>query len=61
MPDICMCNGGACPLKETCYRFTAKPSKYLQSYFVTPPFEGNECEHYCPTKATDRPRPCDQK
>lgn len=31
MPDISMCANKDCPLKENCYRFTAKPSEY-QSY-----------------------------
>ena len=32
MPDISMCNGGNCQKKETCYRYTATPDKYWQSY-----------------------------
>lgn len=32
MPDISMCKNETCPLKETCYRFMASPSKYGQSY-----------------------------
>lgn len=47
MPDITMCNGGKCPLKEKCYRYLATPSKYRQSYFVTPPFETNNEETVC--------------
>ena len=31
MPDITMCSGQNCPIKQSCYRFTAKPSRY-QSY-----------------------------
>jgi hypothetical protein len=46
MPDISMCNGGECPLKETCYRYKAKPSEYQQAYIVTPPYEGDECEYF---------------
>jgi len=46
MADITMCTGDDCPLKENCYRFTAEASKYLQSYFFTPPFENNTCEMY---------------
>jgi len=50
MPDISMCEGGNCPLKETCYRYKAVPNEYRQSYFETPPFkmiEGEvKCEHY---------------
>lgn len=46
MPDITMCEGTGCPRKESCHRFTAKPSEY-QSYFVTPPVkEDGKCEMY---------------
>ena len=49
MPDITMCPGGNCPMKETCYRYKAKPSEY-QSYFTETPFkmvEGKiECDYY---------------
>ena len=49
MPDIAMCEGGMCPIKETCYRFTADPSDY-QSYFGNPPFKevdgSPECEYH---------------
>ena len=34
--DITMCKGLNCPLKDNCYRHTAKPSE-LQSYFSGPP------------------------
>lgn len=44
MPDITMCRGGDCPLKNSCYRFLAKPSE-LQSY-TTPPFKDGKCEIY---------------
>lgn len=43
-PDISLCIGGLCPLKEKCYRYLAKPSEY-QSYFADPPFVKNKCEY----------------
>jgi len=47
MPDITMCDGTGCPRKESCYRFTANPSEYLQSYFETPPVkEDGNCDEY---------------
>ena len=49
MPDITMCKGEGCPLKETCYRFTAEADEYRQSYFVTPPVKDGECNHYWET------------
>ena len=50
MPDITMCEGNNCPLKETCYRYKAKPSEFAQSFFIGTPFEIIEgepkCNHY---------------
>lgn len=31
MPDICMCTGN-CPISDYCYRYTAIPNRYWQSY-----------------------------
>jgi hypothetical protein len=53
MTDISKCSGDKCPLKETCYRYTAPASPHWQSY-IQPPFkqyktEGKvvtECEQY---------------
>ena len=50
MPDITMCTGVGCPLKETCYRYKAKPNELWQSFFMKPPFEKGKCEHYWETK-----------
>jgi hypothetical protein len=38
MPDITMCKGKKCPLKNECYRYTAKPNSE-QYYYDSPPFE----------------------
>jgi hypothetical protein len=46
MPDITMCLGTNCPYKESCYRFTAKPSEYMQSYFMKPPIKDGKCDMY---------------
>ena len=32
MADIAMCFGKDCPMKLQCYRFTAVPNEYAQSY-----------------------------
>lgn len=32
MSDISKCNGRDCPIKETCYRFTAPTNTRYQSY-----------------------------
>ena len=45
MPDIAKCLGTDCPYKETCYRFTAKPSDW-QSYFSVPPIKDGKCDMY---------------
>ena len=45
MADICMCKGTNCPVKEDCYRYTAKADEY-QSYFVDAPIKDGKCEYY---------------
>lgn len=46
MPDITMCVGTDCPQKETCYRYTAKPNEYRQSYFMEAPIKDGKCDMY---------------
>jgi len=46
MPDIAKCMGTGCPYKESCYRYTAKPNEYRQSYFMEPPIKDGKCEMY---------------
>jgi hypothetical protein len=46
MPDITMCKGDGCKSKHTCYRYKAKPSDYMQSYFLVTPIKDNGCEYY---------------
>ena len=46
MADISMCSGDGCEAKHTCYRFTAKPCEYMQSYFTAPPIENEGCDYY---------------
>jgi hypothetical protein len=46
MPDITMCPGTNCPYKETCYRYTAKPDEYWQSYFMEAPIKDGKCDMY---------------
>ena len=47
--DITMCEGKNCDLSITCYKYTATPSQYRQSYFTESPIENGECEHYWET------------
>lgn len=44
MPDISMCMGEACELKQSCYRYKAKPS-FRQSY-IDPEKKGKQCKYY---------------
>jgi hypothetical protein len=39
MPDITMCKGVDCPLRETCHRHMVTPSEHRQSYFFISPVE----------------------
>ena len=36
MADITMCNNQECYLADNCYRFTAPPDRYNQSYIMNP-------------------------
>ena len=46
MPDISMCSGHSCELKNVCFRYKAEPNKFRQSYFSTPPNNGLECDYF---------------
>jgi hypothetical protein len=48
MPDITMCEGQGCPLKESCYRFTATASSMRQAYFIDSPYNKGQkaCKYY---------------
>ena len=50
MSDISMCVGLNCPLKEKCYRYTAKVSKFWQSYFTEVPYKDGKCEYFWDNK-----------
>lgn len=39
MADIAMCKGIECPIRETCYRFTAPRARPWQSELSTTPFD----------------------
>jgi len=52
MTDIAKCTGEGCPLKETCYRFTA-PAEMYQSFFVNVPIKNGQCEYYWKTFNTN--------
>lgn len=47
MPDISMCLNKQCESRTTCYRFTAIPSEYRQSYSDLQPVDGEDkCGNY---------------
>ena len=37
MADITMCGNKTCSKREDCYRFTAPPNEWIQSYFYPDP------------------------
>jgi len=45
MPDIAMCKNEACPSKLMCYRFTATPSDFRQS-FAEFKHDGLKCDAF---------------
>lgn len=51
MLDITMCDNKECNKKETCYRYTAKPHEYWQSYCTF--MGGKDCEYYWDNKMID--------
>jgi len=55
-PDITMCRGTNCPYKESCYRYTAKPSEFIQSWFMKPPIEDGKCDMYWGDNAIVKPK-----
>lgn len=47
MADITMCVGTDCPMKNNCYRHTANPNEYRQSYFLDIPLkEDKSCDEF---------------
>lgn len=54
MPDISMCKNTECPLKDTCYRFTATPSEPVQSYSDFKYDEKKGCDYYWKIKKKNK-------
>ncbi len=51
MPDMSICTGEECPLRNTCYRYRANASEYLQSYIESPySTEESKCDFYWPLR-----------
>jgi len=52
MPDITMCEGKQCPIKDDCHRYTAEPTPMRQSWFMTVPYrpDTDHCPHFWPNE-----------
>jgi len=50
MSDITCCQGEWCPMKEKCYRYTARKDEYMQTYFTEPPIKDWQCEYFWDTE-----------
>lgn len=46
MPDITMCKDNQFPKRHDCWRYTTVPSEALQSYFMSSPRIGDECDYF---------------
>jgi hypothetical protein len=53
MTDITKCTGEGCPLKDTCYRFTATTGMY-QSFFFESPIKDGKCEYHWDANANTK-------
>lgn len=47
MPDITMCTNNGCPLRDRCYRFTAEPKEFMQSFCQFKPVIDQYLEASC--------------
>lgn len=56
MPDISMCHGIDCNIRDQCYRFTATPTLGRQAYFALEE-TGEACGYYWPNNKTTKKEP----
>lgn len=54
MPDITMCENKDCPLKQSCYRYTAIPSRYQSYANFAPDLLSGKCEDFWPIQRWDK-------
>lgn len=57
MPDITMCRDTKCPQKDYCFRYTAQPSEYRQSYFTESPKKMDGCPYFMRDERKSNERP----
>lgn len=50
MPDISMCANNNCTLSSKCYRFTATPNPWRQTYAKFAQDENGECNYFWDNK-----------
>lgn len=48
MPDISMCKGTGCKIKDTCYRYRAIPNRYAQAWVAYYEVPTKDCLAYWP-------------
>ena len=55
-PDICMCQDDACPSRETCFRYKAKPYSWQawSASFAANRAGRDECDSYWPVEKEAR-------
>jgi hypothetical protein len=53
MADITKCSNGTCPIKHTCYRWTAPADPLWQSYARFEPTITGTCFHRIPVKDSE--------
>lgn len=46
MPDIAMCFGKDCPLKEECVRYLSESDGIDQTYFIESPYRNGSCKFF---------------
>lgn len=61
MPDISLCSNNNCPLRKGCYRATAIPSDFLQSYTVFNLNEDGTCNWFWDNKEYENKNKKDEK
>lgn len=54
MPDISLCRNTTCPLREKCYRATAIPNEYGQSYTIFNLNEDGTCNWFLENKGYEK-------
>jgi len=51
---IAMCANKTCPSKELCYRFTATPKPFWQSYMYFTHNDSGKCDNFHPNELSKR-------